>query len=277
MATDIDDPHVYTTTELTGIGECVRKWACKRLHRLPDPKHPKAQDGIDMHQILEQMLRHGPAANTEPESKIGKWARAVYPLAPPGAHPELEQSFELDLRAHATPADRFRSSFKIDWVRPDFTGFGDWKKTGAVKWALAGPVDAKAPDEIEKQRAAQQAALAGDMQANLETYGFAKTMGFERDRPVTLRWCYVEAEHGKAWPVDGALTFAQAEAWLAANALPRLRLIRAMRALRPAPPPAAIPHDITACGGTGRNCAFLGQCQFRQANMTTEQLYQLAQ
>lgn len=259
--TDIDDSHVYTTTELTGIGECVRKWACKRLHRLPDPKHPAAAAGIELHQILEQMLRHGPAANINPESEVGKWARALYPLAPPGCHAELEQPFEIDLRAHATPSDIYRSSFKIDFVFPDFIGFGDWKSCAGAKWAVHD--------------------LSNDLQANLETYGFAKVMGFPPNRAVNLLWLYVDKRSPgptpKVWPVRGIISFAEAEAWLTANALPRLRLIRAMRALQPPPPPSAIPHDITACGGTGRNCPFLGHCQFRQAAMTTEQLYQLAQ
>lgn len=264
MSASQADGHTYTTSEVSSIGECVRRWACSRLHRLPDPKHPKTQLGIDMHDVLAEMLRHGPQANLNPESQVGAWARALYPLAPQGAHAELQQNFTLDLGG----TDVFSSSFALDWVAPGFIGFGDWKKIGGARWAIAQP-EAK-PDE-------QQAALAGDMQANLYTYGFAKVMGFHPHQLVGLRWCCVEAERGKAWPVDGALSFAQAEDWLRVNALPRLRLIRALRAL-PVQPVSAYPHDITACGGSGRNCAFLGACQFKPstANLTTETLYQLA-
>lgn len=259
--------HVYTTTEVSLIGECVRKWACKHPHRLPDPKHPKAQAGIDLHALLARMLREGPQANVSPESEVGGWARALYPLAPPGAHPEVGQPFMLDLGGD----DQFDSSFALDWVRADFQGFGDWKKVGAAKWAIAPPT----ATALE-----QQAALAKDVQANLYTYGFAKVMGFSPHQPVSLRWCCVEAEKGKAWPVDGVLTFAQSEAWLRANALPRFRLIRELRKLTPPPPPKAFPHDMTACvsprGGQVR-CSFLGQCQFQPstAGLTTEALYQL--
>lgn len=256
--------HTYTTTEVSLIGECVRKWACKHRHRLPDPKGPKAQGGIDLHALLANMLRHGPQANTNPESEVGSWARALYPLAPPGSHPEVSQAFVLDLGGD----DQFDSSFALDWVRPDFQGFGDWKKIGAAKWAIAPPT---------ANAAAQQAALAKDVQANLYTYGFAKVMGFAPTQPVALRWCCVEAEKGKAWPVDGVLTFELAYHWLKANALPRLRLIRELRQLTPAPAPKAFPHDMTACGGSGRNCAFLGHCAFQPstAGLTTEALYQL--
>lgn len=248
------DEHTYTVKELALIGECVRKWAAKYRHRLPDPKHPAAQAGIDVHAILERMLREGPQANASPESEVGGWARALYPLAPPGSHAELESGFELNFGG----ADQFRSSFRIDWVRADFQGFGDWKTCAGVKWSVTD--------------------LSQDLQANLETYGFAKVMGFPPNQPVSLRWCYVDKKTGRAWAVDGALTFAQASEWLRANALPRLRLIRALRALDPTPPLAQVPHDITACGGSGRMCPYLGQCQFRPATtgLTTEALYQLA-
>lgn len=250
------DDHCYTVKELTEIGECPRKWAAKRLHHLPDPKHPKAQEGIDMHALLADMLRHGPSANVNPESKVGKWARAVYPLAPAGSHPEVQQSFVVELPGGLS----FQSSFAIDWVAPGFTGFGDWKKVGYSKYAL------------------DAAALKLDLQANLECYGFAKTMGLPWGSPIPLRWCYVEAEHARAWAVDFAIAPCEAEAFIAERAAPRVRLIRAMRALQPVPAVQAVPHDLTACGGSGRFCAFLGQCQFQPASsgLNVEQLYQLA-
>lgn len=246
------DDHIYTVKELALIGECVRKWSAKYRHRLPDPKHPAAQAGIDVHAILERMLREGPQANEHPETEVGGWARALYPMAPPGCHAELEQGFPIEFERGET----YRSSFRIDFVFPDFSGFGDWKTCAGVKWSVTD--------------------LSQDLQANLETYGFAKTMGFPPDRPVQLLWLYVDKKTGKAWRVPGAITYDQARLWLRVNALPRLRLIRALRALTPTPPLAQLLHDITACGGSGRNCSFLGQCQFRPAQIPTDQLYQLA-
>jgi hypothetical protein len=251
----MQDDHVYTVKEISLIGECVRKWASKYRHRLPDQKHPAAAAGIEVHAILERMLREGPQANVNPESEVGGWARALYPLTPPGAHAELEQPFEMNFGGQ-DGQDCFRSSFRIDWVAANFAGFGDWKTCAGEKWSVTD--------------------LSQDLQANLETYGFAKVMGFGIHVPVSLRWCYVDKKTGRAWPVDGQITFAQAAEWLRINALPRMRLIRALRQLNPVPPVAQFPHDITACGGSGRNCAFLGQCQFKQSAITTEQLYQLA-
>lgn len=260
------DTHVYTVKEIALIGECPRKWAAKYLHRLPDPKHPAAEAGIQLHYILERMLRAGPQANANPESEVGGWARSLYPLAPVApdgrrCHAEVSQEFEV-----AFDGETYRSSFKIDFVFPGFDGFGDWKSCAGPRWALAGP---------DATPAQQQAALADDLQANLEAYGFMKVMS----KPgVDLMWCYVNKRNpSQVWTVRGALTFLQAEAWLHQHALPRMRLIRAMRALDPKPEVRAVPHEITGCDGSGRNCAFLGQCQMQpsSAGLTTERLYQL--
>lgn len=280
------DSHIYTVKEIALIGECPRKWSAKYLHRLPDPKHPAAEAGIQLHNILERMLREGPQANANPESEVGGWARSLYPLAPVApdgrrCHAEVSQEFDIAFPVDAgrpalnAPAprecaddwERYRSSFKIDFVFPDFSGFGDWKSCAGPRWALAGP------DANDMQ---QQAALANDLQANLEAYGFMKIIN---QPSVDLMWCYVNKRNpSQTWTVRGSLTFLQAEAWLHQHALPRMRLIRAMRALNPKPEVRAVPHEITGCDGAGRNCAFLGQCQMQpsSAGLTTERLYQLA-
>lgn len=262
------DSHIYTVKEIALIGECVRKWSAKYLHRLPDPKHPAAEAGIQLHNILERMLREGPQANANPESEVGGWARSLYPLAPVApdgrrCHAEVSQEFEISF---PTPAETLRSSFRIDFVFPDFSGFGDWKSCAGPRWALAGP---------DATPAQQQHALANDLQANLEAYGFMKVMS----KPsVDLMWCYVNKRNpSQVWTVRGRTTFLQAEAWLHQHALPRMRLIRALRALNPKPDVRAVPHEITGCDSSGRNCNFLGQCQMQpsSAGLTTERLYQL--
>lgn len=263
------DSHIYTVKEISLVGDCPRKWAAKYLAKLPDPKHPAAEAGIQLHNILERMLREGPQANANPESEVGGWARSLYPLAPVApdgrrCHAEVSQEFEV---AFAAPAETYRASFKIDFVFPDFSGFGDWKSCAGPRWALAGP------DATPEQ---QRLALANDLQANLEAYGFMKVMS----RPsVDLMWCYVNKRNpSQVWTVRGRATFLQAEAWLHQHALPRMRLIRAMRALDPRPDVRAVPHELTGCEGSGRNCAFLGACQMQpsSAGLTTERLYQLA-
>jgi hypothetical protein len=271
---DSVDAHCYTVKEINEIGECVRRWACSRVHRIPQQKTPAMQAGIDVHDVLSAMLRQGPTANLHPETDVGKWARALYPMAPVGAHSELEHPFEIDLR-HLTgvATDVFKSNFKLDFVPPDFTGFGDFKTCAGPNWAVCGPgADAQA----------QQTGLADDLQANVETYGFTKVMGFG-DRPASLQWLYVDKKTLKTWQVRGALGFKQAEAWIAKNALPRMRLIRGLRALATAGPMPveAYPHDLTACTpnrpGQPIRCNYLGQCQMRQTpnGLTTEKLYQL--
>lgn len=283
------DTHVYTVKEIALIGECPRKWSAKYLHRLPDPKHPAAEAGIQLHNILERMLREGPQANVNPESEVGGWARSLYPLAPVApdgrrCHAEVSQEFEVAFErtlsspvlpngavqlVHQTERETYRSSFKIDFVFPDFSGFGDWKSWGGNPEfpPLAYP---------NSTAAQQQSALAEDLQANLEAYGFMKVMSKPR---VDLMWCYVNKRNtSQVWTVRGALTFLQAEAWLHRHALPRMRLIRAMRALNPKPEVRAVPPEPIGCRGSGRGCPYLGQCQMQpsSAGLTTERLYQLA-
>jgi hypothetical protein len=234
--------HTHSVKEITMARECLRKWAAKYLHRLTDPKGFQAQDGIDMHELLRAMCGPaGPAANTQPESKIGRWARALYPLTPPGVLCELEQTF--DYRGH-------RASFRIDFTcrdpqTGDFCAFGDWKSCAGPKWALT-------PDTLRT-----------DLQANLEAYGFMVTFGRTE---VPIRWLYVDKKTDRAWHVDARMTLAQTDSYLQEHALPWMRLVERMRQLHAAgqtPPLASVPHDPIACDGVGRMCAFLGACQMR--------------
>lgn len=241
--------HTHSVKEIDLARTCLRKWACKYLHRLPDPKHPNAQDGIDMHELLRAMCARGPSANTEPESKIGRRARALYPLTPPGVLCELEQTFEF--RGH-------RASFRIDFTLPAFDGFGDWKSCAGPKWALT------------------ERTIVDDLQANLEAFGF---MTVFRRTDVPVRWLYVDKKTERAWHVDSRFTLAQTDAWLTEHALPWMRLIEKMRALHATgqtPPVASVPHDPIACDGVGRMCPFLGHCKMQQAPVQLIQIRQWA-
>ncbi len=254
--------HIHTVKEITLIRGCVRQWAGKYIHRLDDVKSTGQNDGIEMHNLLEAMLVQGPQANASPESKVGTWARALYPHAPAGARPEVSSQFELPWRGADGGARR--SSFKIDWTAADFAAFGDWKSTSDPKWALARP-NATADEQLN--------ALSGDLQAVLEAYGFMKVF---RRSFVDLRWCYVQKDTARTWTVSGRLHLGYCEHWLTQHIKPHTDMIELLRQVNPAPALTAIPHEMIACNGGRRPCFALGHCQFQPAPVTTEQLYQLA-
>ncbi len=260
--------HVHSTKEIAVFKSCPRAWAAKYLFRHDDPKHPNAQLGIDVHQLLEAMLTQGPAVNAQPESEVGALARALYPLAPTGAEPEIGGEFE---------AFGHVASFKLDWALQGtggrWTGFGDFKTVAGERWALAGRLAS-----LEKQ----QVALANDLQANLEAVGFLLTTGQDS---TSLRWCYVDKKTLKAWTVDAVLTLAGASAWLEENAVPTMRLIEQLRTAwheqQWRPELSAFPLEPVSCQRVTRDgvvvsCNFHGQCQFRPAPITTEKLYQIS-
>lgn len=264
--------HTHSTKEIGMFRECPRKWAAKYLFRHDDPKHPNAQKGIDVHQLLERMLKEGPQVNVQPESEIGALARALYPLAPAGAQEEIGGDFEIV----AADGQVFLASFKLDWaVQRDgnWVGFGDFKTVGGERYALCGRL---------ASREKQQAALAGDLQANIETAGFTQTVGTES---ASLRWCFADKKTLKAWTCDAVLTREAARAWIEQHAVPTMRLIEQLRTAwfeggwRPTLD--QIPHEITSCYRQTRDgvkifCGFHGQCQFKPASITTERLYQLS-
>lgn len=249
--------HVHTVKEISMVAACVRSWACKYLHRLNDPKGPAANEGIETHQVLAEMLTHGPTANVNPESKVGRWARALYPLTPLGAMSEIGQTFQLPTGGAWGDQPR-QASFKIDFIRQDFSGFGDWKTIKSVRYAL------------------DEQTIHNDLQANLESFGWCTQ--FQRSA-VHIEWLYCEKESCKTKRVEATIERASAQAWLETNALPWIQLIEALRSVNPPPPVQALPHERIACDKGGRGqiyCSFLGACQFRPAPIKVEQLLQLA-
>lgn len=258
---------IHTVKEIDMARTCLRKWAAKYLHRVEDPKHPNAADGIEMHSLLQRMCGpEGPAANAQPESKVGRWARALYGVTPPGVKCELEQSFALGAELSPDQPAR-RASFRIDFTLVGPTGgfiaFGDWKSTAGPKYALAPPN--AAPE-------AQQKALGNDLQANLEAFGFMRVFGLDA---VPIRWLYVDKKTDRTWSVDAHMTLAGTTEWLQENALPWMRVVERLRALHAAgqtPPLQMVPHEPIACDGVGRMCSFLGACQMRESRITTVQI-----
>lgn len=253
----------HSLKEIIAFAACPRAWAAKWLFGCDDPKSPYAQDGIDAHNACKAWLRTGKFDYSErckdalgnwgerfvtcpPESHIGKLASAAVAFAPQGALPEMDQSFTLFDRT---------VECHIDCLWPDWTEFADWKFTGG------GPRDLT------------QETLPTDMQANFQSYGMMKGSGQQFIKGL---WVYVSKKTYKAKPLRHGFSFAQTEAYLRANALPVMQLIEMFHDLRQRGLLMSlqqVPHDITACDGTGRFCNFLGHCKMWPS--TGAQLVQL--
>lgn len=241
---------------------CPRQWAAKFLFNHPDPKHPNAQLGIDVHASAEAYLKTGcfdfdqrtrspegvwssKRVVVPPESHLGKLARACVAFAPPGARPELVQTFDLFGRT---------VNARVDCVWPDWSKFADWKSSGGY-----GELSIKT--------------LPLDVQANWQSHGMMVGSGREQ---IDGLWVYVSKKTYRPNPVEGSFQRSQTEAFLRREALPAMQLIELFRELHDQGKLHSLqqmPHDITACDGTGRFCSFLGFCQFKPS--TGAQLVQL--
>lgn len=230
--------------------KCPRMHVAKRHHRLPDPKSPWLQFGIDFHAVCEGYLVTGQLgqftnrertefALIDPESHLGRLARASLTRAPQGAHAELNQAFALfgrDVECH------------IDWVAPDWAEFGDWKSSGGL-------------GELT------DATLHADMQANWQAHGLMVGSG---QSAIRGRWTYADKRTGtKERPqvvireASGTFKLAETTAFLERTVLPAFRLVELFDQLG-AVPLDSVPHDaITGCGGTGKWCPYLGHCRMQ--------------
>lgn len=251
--------HHYSRLEL--LAKCPRKYVAKYIHKLPDEKLSAAQDGIELHNLMDRMLTDGPEANTKPESKVGAWARALYPLAPAGALPEISHTFELF--GH-------KAGFKIDWTAADFSRFGDWKTSAAPEWALA-----------EVGQESNVGLLKDSIQANLYAYGFMQVFGLTF---VDLEWDYVFKKSGKTAARRHRFELVETEEWLREHVLPLMLTIEYLHDFAEANGPMplqGVPFDQNECkrrrrdGSTEISCPYLGHCQFKPSQLTKPQLLQL--
>ncbi len=231
----------HSLKKLIEMQKCPRAFAAKRLLRLPDPKSPHLQEGIDFHELCESWLqgrglcfKDGRAC--DPESYLGRLARAALAYAPPGALPEMNQAFDLFGRT---------VECHIDSLRPDWASFDDWKSSSGY-------------NELTNE------SLKNDLQAHWQAYGIMKGSG---QSFIHGRWIYADkpsARAGKNVKVriaEGDFNLQESEAWLFKTAYPLLRLVELFEALPAAPALESVPHDPLSCGGTGRFCAFLGRCK----------------
>jgi hypothetical protein len=248
----------HSIKQILAFQACPRGWAAKNLFACDDPKNAFAQDGIDGHAACESWLKsrsfnferrtkgfdgvwRSEAVTVTPESHIGKLAKAAVAFAPEGALPEMDQAFELFGR----PVE-----CHIDCLWPDWSEFADWKFTSGY-------------------RDLTEATLQQDVQAHFQSYGMCKGSG---QASIKGLWVYVNKKTYKAKPVRGAFSKDASEAWLRERVLPTMQLIELFSDLHERgllTNLQQVPHDITACDGTGRFCNFLGRCQMKPSTGAT--------
>ncbi len=244
--------------QIVSFAACPRQWAAKYLFALPDPKNAFAQEGIDFHAACEAWLKTGrfdfdrrtrshdgvwssERVSVTPESHLGKLASTAVAFAPQGALPEMNQAFELFGR----PVE-----CHIDCLWPDWSEFADWKSSGGY-------------------RELTDTTLLGDMQANFQAYGMMAGSGQASMKGL---WLYVDKRTYRTRPARALLQRNACEAWLRQHALPVIELIEFYAQLHAKGLLAElsqVPHDITACGGTGKFCNFLGHCRMQPCSVVT--------
>jgi hypothetical protein len=241
--------------QIISFRSCPRQWAAKFLFRLPDPKHPNAQLGIDVHAAAEAYLKTGrfdfvrwnrdkqveERVQVSPESHLGKLAKACVAFAPPGALPELVQAFDLFGRT---------VNARVDCVWPDWSEFADWKSSSGY-----GELSPKT--------------LPTDVQANWQSHGVMVGSGRQE---IAGLWVYADKKTYKARPVQGTFRLAETEAFLRREVLPAMQMIELFRELHDSGRFHRLdqmPHDMTACDGRGKFCSFLGHCQLKPSTGAT--------
>jgi hypothetical protein len=244
--------------QILAMRACPRAWAAKNLLRLPDPKNQYAQEGIDFHAACEAYLRTGsfdfdqrtrsPEGEWSsrriavgPESHLGKLAKAAVAFAPVGALAEMNQAFDLFGRS---------TTCHIDVLWPDWSEFGDWKSSSGYR-------------ELSKNT------LPNDMQANFQAFGMMQGSG---QRSMKGAWVYANKKTYRARAVLGEFSRADCEDFLRREALPAIQLIELFRELHDQGKLTElkqVPHDLTACEGTGKFCNYLGHCRFQPSTGAT--------
>ncbi len=219
------------------------------------------QLGIDFHASCEAVLRTGSlhfkrwsrqlkleeTIEVPPESHLGKLVKAAVPFAPPGALPEMVQTFTLFDRT---------VDCRIDYLAPNWAQFGDWKSSSG--WG-----------ELK------QNTMHSDLQANWQSHGI---MVSSSQHSIQGDWVYANKKTYRAHAVSGIFTTQETERFLRERVLPVFKLIELFTDLHARgllTSPDQIPHDLTACEGTGKFCSFLGHCRMQPCKPGVPTLTQL--
>lgn len=192
-------PDELSKSQIEAWSRCRRYWGFRYIHKLPAPQNRYAAEGVVLHLMAEEWLRHGklPAVNSlapaSPESRAAIALEAMIPLMPRPGHPGLEKESEFHFTVDGpgfTGADGIGYMGAQDVAAPDTAGFapewfgaslsggtltglpliGDWKSTSDLKWALT-------PEELQD-----------DVQFTI--YGSSALIKYPQAQAVAGNWVY---------------------------------------------------------------------------------------
>lgn len=238
----------YALKDVIQVLACPRAWVARRIARLPDPKSPWAQFGIDAHEECESWLTQGRWIRSPESDEVvaAKTAVGWSGLAHGAAWGERNIPFELCGRTFEA---------HLDAMPQDWSAAYDWKFSNS------------------RERWLTSETIAQDLASNWQAYAVMFATG---RTALPYANVYVAPRNpSKAHPAQTTFTLDGCRSYLERIVPPALTMLDWFSEARPEL--LRVPHDPTACAGSrGRiNCSFLGHCQHRPVAPPNPTLVQL--
>lgn len=232
------EPEIFETSvsQIENFERCPSKWAYGQVHGIGAAKNKSAEEGIDVHQHLENYSRYGQKFD---DSQLGKLAALALPYLP---GPEDEPLIEEDTKLRYEWVS-FRMSADAVWDSFAGVTLNDYKSVKHYRFALTGP----------KLRSNLQACVYG-----------LKFMQHFAASEVNLCWIYLQrppTETHVPGPADiRVVTTTADEDDCRAVIRSKMPTIKSMQRIKKAKlPMAEISRNEMSCQAYG-GCGYRGHC-----------------
>jgi len=225
------DKPLISPSSISTYVDCPRKWAWRKLAKIPAPPNKYAERGLVLHDIAEAFLKDG---TPPPDTEIGRCFRAGLKHLPAPGQCIVEGGGE-NFRWFPD-GEVFGFTGRMDWIEPDIPRVGDHKSTGDLKWA-------KTVDQLRK-----------DIPAIIYS---AYVLGKYNAQRVEGRWVYYLMG---TRPQARAVDFAFSREEILEKMGPIVILARQMAGILALEPDVLdLDYDVEACGKYG-GCPYATQC-----------------